>query len=75
MSQTTADTAVIDTATAVLRGTPVVPGVAYAPAVVATATVSPTAIAAFESSGPTDAEQALAAYDAAVAATADGLVA
>ena len=55
-----------------LRGTPVVPGVAYAPAVVATASVSPDAVAAFEKSD-LDPDAALAAYDAAVAATAEGL--
>jgi len=56
-----------------LRGTPVVSGVAYAPAVVATVEVSPDAIVAFERTGPADAEAALAAYDAAVAATVEGL--
>ncbi len=61
-------------ATAALRGTPVVPGVAYAPAVVATVAVSATAVAAFEKT-ELDAEAALAAYDAAAAATADGLTA
>src|SRR4051794_24464610 len=59
----------------VLRGTPVVPGVAYAPAVVATATVSPDAISAFERAGFPDADAALAAFDGAVAATADALAA
>jgi phosphoenolpyruvate-protein phosphotransferase (PTS system enzyme I) len=59
----------------VLRGTPVVPGVAYAHAVVATAAVSPEAIARFEKAGPPDADEALAAYDTAVAATADALAA
>ena len=58
-----------------LRGTPVVPGVAYAPVVTATVAVSPAAVAAFESTGLPDAEAALAAYDEAVAATADGLAA
>jgi phosphotransferase system enzyme I (PtsI) len=58
---------------AVLRGTPVVPGIAYAPVVVATATVSPAAIAAFEAAPFPDADAALAAFDAAVATTADGL--
>ena len=57
----------------VLSGTPVVPGVAYAPAVVATASISPEAIARFEKTGLPDVEAALAAYDAAVAATAEGL--
>src|SRR6478609_3135955 len=60
---------------AVLRGTPVVPGVAYAPAVVATAEVSPDAVAAFEKQDLPGPEAALEAYDAAVAATADGLAA
>jgi phosphoenolpyruvate-protein phosphotransferase (PTS system enzyme I) len=59
----------------VLRGTPVVPGVAYAPVVVATATVSPEAVSAFEASPFPDSEAALAAFDAAVTATADGLAA
>src|SRR6187200_21293 len=58
-----------------LRGTPVVPGVAFAPAVVATATVSPTAIAAFAESGHPDPGAALAAYDVAATATAEGLAA
>jgi phosphoenolpyruvate-protein phosphotransferase (PTS system enzyme I) len=56
-----------------LRGTPAVPGVAYAPVVVATASVSATAIAAFEREGFPDAESALAAYDAASTVTAEGL--
>ena len=51
------------------------PGVAYAPAVIATVSVSPAAVAAFEQTGFPDAEGALAAYDAAVAATAEGLAA
>lgn len=59
----------------VLRGTPVVPGVAYAPAVIATASVSPDAIAAFERSVFPDIDAALTAYDTAVAATADALTA
>jgi phosphoenolpyruvate-protein phosphotransferase (PTS system enzyme I) len=59
----------------VLRGTPVVPGVAFGPAVVATVSVSPEAVAGFESTGFADADAALAAYDAAVSAAADGLTA
>ncbi len=59
----------------VLRGTPVVPGVAYAPAVVATTSVSADAVATFEKSPFPDAAAALAAYDTAVAATADALTA
>jgi phosphoenolpyruvate-protein phosphotransferase (PTS system enzyme I) len=67
-------TASIDGTTgAPLRGTPVVPGVAYAPAVVATVSVSPKALEAFASVPFPDDEAALAAYDAAVAATAAGL--
>jgi phosphotransferase system enzyme I (PtsI) len=59
----------------VLRGTPVVPGVAYAPVVTATVAVSPAAVAAFESAGFPDADAALAAYDVAAGATAEGLAA
>jgi phosphotransferase system enzyme I (PtsI) len=58
---------------AVLRGTPVVPGIAYAPVVVATATVSAEAIARFEASPFPDTDAALAAFDSAVAATGDAL--
>ena len=61
--------------TPTLRGTPVVPGVAYAPVVIATASVSANAVATFEQVGFPDAEAALAAYDAAAGATADGLTA
>ena len=50
-----------------LRGTPVVPGVAWGPVVVASAEISPSAVAAFERRGFPDAEAALAAYDATVA--------
>jgi phosphotransferase system enzyme I (PtsI) len=59
----------------VLRGTPVVPGVAYAPAVVATASISPEAVERFEKTAFPDADAALDAYDTAVAATAEGLTA
>jgi len=57
----------------ILRGTPVVPGVAYAPAVVARLTVSPDAIASFAALSFSDEDAALAAYDVAAAATAEGL--
>ncbi len=57
-----------------LTGTPVVPGVAYAPALVVRAEVSPDAIARFDGSA-LDEEAALAAYDDAVAAVADGFAA
>ncbi len=56
-----------------LRGTPVVPGVAYAPAVVVSVDIDPAAVAAFEGSGFPDDEAALAAYDGAVARVADAL--
>ncbi|SDC62072.1 phosphoenolpyruvate--protein phosphotransferase [Nocardioides lianchengensis] len=57
---------------AVLTGTPVVPGAAFGPALLARAEVSPAAVEAYASNGPTDEEAALAAYDDAVAAVADG---
>jgi phosphotransferase system enzyme I (PtsI) len=53
----------------------VVPGVAYAPAVVVVAAVSPEAVSRFEERGHPDAEAALAAYDEAATATADALAA
>ena len=49
-----------------LRGTPVVPGVAYAPAVVASTEISPDAVAAFEREVFPDTDAAMAAYDTAV---------
>ena len=55
-----------------LTGTPVVPGVAYGPALVARAEVSPAAIARFGAGGFADEDTALSAYDAAAAAVADG---
>jgi len=56
----------------VLSGTPVVPGVAYGPALLARTEISPAALEAFASGGYDDAEAALAAYDEAVAAVAEG---
>lgn len=61
-----------DTARTLLRGTPVVPGVAYAPALLVHTEVSPDAVAAFDPSRYADAEEALEAYDAAVEGVADG---
>lgn len=55
-----------------LRGTPVVPGIAHGPALVARAEVSSEAVARFGRGSFADDEAALAAYDAAVAAVADG---
>jgi phosphotransferase system enzyme I (PtsI) len=56
---------------ALLRGTPVVPGVAFGPALVARTEVSPDAVAAFDGAS-LDEDAALAAFDAAVATVADG---
>lgn len=56
-----------------LRGTPVVPGVVLAPAVVASTTISPQAISAFEAQDIADLDSALAAYDAAVHQVAEAL--
>ena len=58
-----------------LRGTPVVPGLAYGPVVLVTQEVSPAAIAAYGDSGPADSEAALAAYDVASDAVAEGFAA
>ncbi len=55
---------------ATLRGTPVVPGLAYGPVVLVAQEVSPDAIASY--AGHEDAESALAAYDEAAGAVADG---
>ena len=54
----------------VLRGTPVVPGVAAGPALLVRGEVSPAAIARFGDGGFADADAAMAAYDDAVAAVA-----
>src|SRR3954469_2794108 len=59
---------------AVLRGTPVFPGVAFAPALVVRAEVSPEAVARFDASAYADADEALAAYDEAALAVSDGFV-
>jgi len=57
--------------TSTLHGTPVVPGVAYAPALVVRGEVSPEAIARFDGSAYDD-ESGLAAYDEAASAVAEG---
>jgi phosphoenolpyruvate-protein phosphotransferase (PTS system enzyme I) len=54
-----------------LHGTPVVPGVAYAPALVVRGEVSPEAIANYDASGLSE-DDALAAYDEAVQVVSDG---
>ena len=58
-------------ATSLLHGTPVVPGVAYGPALVVRGEVSPEAIARFDGAAY-DEESALTAYDEAAAAVGDG---
>jgi phosphotransferase system enzyme I (PtsI) len=58
-------------ATLTLHGTPVVPGVAYGPALVVRGEVSPDAIARFDGSAY-DEDGALAAYDEAADAVAEG---
>jgi phosphotransferase system enzyme I (PtsI) len=66
--------AMVTSSAASLRGTPVVPGVAFGPASLVRAEVSPAAIARFDSTSYADADAALAAYDAAAQAVADGFV-
>jgi len=63
------------TGSAVLIGTPVVPGLVYGPTVTVTQEVSAVAIAAFATRGPADPGDSLAAYDAAVVAVAEGFMA
>jgi phosphotransferase system enzyme I (PtsI) len=55
-----------------LHGTPVVPGVAHGPALLARSEVSPDAISAFGDGGYADEDAALAAYDDAVTAVSEG---
>src|SRR3954452_17345563 len=55
-----------------LRGTPVVPGLAYGPVVLVSQEVSPAAIEAYGGGGHADTDAAMAAYDEAAAAVADG---
>ena len=57
---------------AALRGTPVVPGIAHGPVVVVSQEVSPAAIEAYGDGGYADTDAAMAAYDAAAGAVADG---
>jgi phosphotransferase system enzyme I (PtsI) len=60
---------------AALRGTPVVPGLAYGPVVLVAQEVSPAAIEAYGGGGHADTESALAAYDVAAEAVAEGFAA
>lgn len=55
-----------------MHGTPVVPGLAYGPAQVTVSGVSEEAINRYADGGRADEDAALAAYDAAAAAVADG---
>lgn len=55
-----------------LSGTPVVPGLAYGPALLVRSEVSESAIAAYGDGGHADADAALAAYQEAAAAVATG---
>ena len=61
--------------TIVLRGTPVVPGLAYGPVLLVAQEVSPEAVAAFGDGGFADVEAAMAAFDGAAGAVAEGYVA
>ncbi|MDH2416815.1 putative PEP-binding protein [Nocardioides sp. CER19] len=58
-----------------LRGTPVVPGLAYGPVLVVTQEVSPEAVASYGDGGHATVDDALAAYDLAAVAVAEGYAA
>ncbi|MXG87980.1 phosphoenolpyruvate--protein phosphotransferase [Nocardioides flavescens] len=60
---------------AVLQGTPVVPGLAFGPVVRVTQEIAPAAIEAYGDGGHADTDAALAAYDAAVDKVATGFAA
>lgn len=55
-----------------MQGTPVVPGVAYGPALVAVTSIAAEALERYRSAGHADADAALADYDAAAAEVAEG---
>ncbi|MDT9593836.1 phosphoenolpyruvate--protein phosphotransferase [Nocardioides zeae] len=61
-------------AAALLRGTPVVPGVAYAPALRVATEVDPDALERLRARPTEDADAALAAFESAAAGVADGFV-
>jgi len=61
--------------TTLLQGTPVVPGIAHAPAAVVRNEISPAAIERYDGTVHADEESALAAYDEVVTAVADGFAA
>ena len=60
---------------AALRGTPVVPGLVYGPVVLVAQEVSPAAIEAYGDGGHAGPDDAMAAYDAAAEAVAEGFAA
>jgi len=60
---------------ATLTGTPVVPGIAHGPVLVARTDVSPDAIAAFDGSAWPDEDSAIARYDEVAARVAEGFAA
>src|SRR5665809_41000 len=60
---------------ATLTGTPVVPGIAHGPALIARTDVSADAIAGFDGAVFPDEESALARYDEVAAAVAEGFAA
>jgi phosphotransferase system enzyme I (PtsI) len=62
-------------APSLLRGTPVVPGLAYGPVVLVAQEVSAAALAAFGDGGFADPDAAMAAFDSAAGAVADGFAA
>ena len=62
----------IESGPGVLQGTPVVTGVAFGPALIVRGEVSADAVERFGAGPYTDAEAALAAYDDAAGAVADG---
>jgi phosphoenolpyruvate-protein phosphotransferase (PTS system enzyme I) len=66
MTQLTPTSAAPSGAADLLTGTPVVPGVAFGPVLVARTDISPDAVAGYEATSP-GRDEALAAYDAAVA--------
>ena len=67
------DVAMVTTAApTLLRGTPVVPGLAYGPVVLVAHEVSPAAVAAYGERGGGDQEAALAEFDVAAQAVAEG---
>jgi phosphotransferase system enzyme I (PtsI) len=59
----------------VLRGTPVVPGLAYGPVLLVTQQVAPEAVASYGDGGHATPDDALAAYDAAASTVAEGYAA